>query len=89
MLHLLDGQLPIILDCGTDDFFAGVNQAFHEKLVAHEISHDYSTRPGDHNWDFWRESIKIHLIFFDVFLTKISNQANSNKGRSFDYGPFE
>ena len=70
MTYLLNGKLKIILDCGTDDFFASVNQAFHEKLVAHEIPHDYSTRPGDHNWDFWRESIKIHLIFFDDFFNQ-------------------
>ena len=70
MTHLLNGQLKIILDCGTDDFFADVNQAFHEKLVAHEIPHDYTTRPGGHNWDFWRESIKVHLIFFDDFFNQ-------------------
>ena len=70
MIHLLNGQLKIILDCGTEDFFTEVNQVLHEKLIAHEIPHEYSTRPGNHNWDFWRESIKIHLIFFDDFFNQ-------------------
>ena len=67
MTHLLNGRLQIIFDCGTEDFFAAVNEAFHKKLIAEEIPHDYSVRPGTHNWDYWRESIKSHLIFFEDF----------------------
>ena len=67
MTHLLNGALKIIFDCGSGDFFAGVNQALHEKLVSTEVPHEYSVRPGTHNWEYWRESIKSHLIFFDRF----------------------
>lgn len=67
MTHLLNGGLKIIFDCGTEDFFAGVNEAFHEKLIAEEIPHDYSVRPGAHNWAYWSESIKSHLLFFEDF----------------------
>ena len=67
MTHLLNGGLQIIFDCGTEDFFAAVNEAFHKKLIAKEIPHYYSVRPGTHNWDYWRESIKSHLIFFEDF----------------------
>ena len=67
MTSPINGQLKIILDCGTDDFFAGVNQAFHEKLVAHEISHDYSTRPGDHIGIFGVNPSKFTSSFDDFF----------------------
>ena len=67
MTHLLNGRLQIIFDCGTEDFFAAVNEAFHNKLVKEGILHEYSVRPGTHNWDYWRESIKSHLIFFEDF----------------------
>ena len=49
------------------DFFAEVNQAFHEKLVSKEIPHEYLVRPGNHNWEYWRESIKEHLLFFNSY----------------------
>ena len=70
MTHLLKGGLKIIFDCGKEDFFADVNEAFHKKLIAEEIPHVYSMRPGTHNWDYWSESIKSHLIFFDEFFQK-------------------
>ena len=67
MTHLLNGELEIIFDCGSDDFFAEVNQALHEKLVFAEIPHEYSVRPGAHNWAYWRNSIRHHLLFFKHF----------------------
>ena len=74
MTNLLNGQLKIILDCGTDDFFAGVNQAFHEKLVAHEIPHDYSTRHLEIIIGiFGVNPSKFTSSFLMIFLTKISN----------------
>ena len=70
MTHLLNGELKIIFDCGKEDFFADVNEAFHQKLIDEEIPHNYSVRPGTHNWDYWSESIKSHLLFFDEFFQK-------------------
>jgi S-formylglutathione hydrolase FrmB len=69
LTSLLSGELKIIFDCGTEDFFVEVNKAFHNKLVAKGIPHEYSLRSGAHNWDYWRVSIKEHLIFFDDFFT--------------------
>ena len=67
MTNLIENDLKFIVDCGSEDFFADVNQAFHEKLVSKEIPHEYSVRPGNHNWEYWRESIKEHLAFFNNY----------------------
>ena len=67
MTDLIEKDLKLIIDCGTSDFFAEVNQAFHEKLVSKEIPHEYLVRPGNHNWEYWRESIKEHLLFFNSY----------------------
>jgi len=67
MTDLIENDLKFIVDCGSEDFFADVNQAFHEKLVSKEIPHEYSVRPGNHNWEYWRESIKEHLAFFNNY----------------------
>ncbi len=71
MLHLLDGKsLEIIIDCGIDDFFYGVNHRLHEKLMGRNIPHDYIERPGNHSWDYWRNSIKYQILFFNDFFKK-------------------
>ena len=72
MIDLIKDDFELIIDCGTSDFFADVNQVFHEKLKAKGVPHSYSVRPGNHNWEYWRESIKEHLLFFDDYFQ--SNQ---------------
>lgn len=58
-------RLRIIFDCGTDDFFAGVNRALHEKMLGEGVPHDYISRPGRHAHSYWRNAIRYHLLFFD------------------------
>jgi len=70
LTHLLNGDLKIIFDCGKEDFFADVNMELHEKLVIEGIPHEYTVRPGKHNWDYWRNSIKYHLLYFDDFFDR-------------------
>lgn len=68
MLDLLTpGKLKLTFDCGTGDFFYKVNKTLHEKLLEKEIPHDYAERPGKHNWEYWANSIKYHMIFFNDF----------------------
>lgn len=68
LIHLLDGlNLSLIFDCGVDDFFYGVNKKMHQLLVERNIPHDYTERPGKHNWEYWANSIKYQMIFFDSF----------------------
>ena len=58
------GPLAIIIDCGTEDFFYTVNQALHEKLSYYRIPHDYITRPGAHNRQYWNNAVDYQLLFF-------------------------
>lgn len=68
MVHLLDGKsLKIIFDCGINDFFHQVNLNMHKKLIERNIPHDYTERPGKHNWKYWGNAIKYQLIFFNDF----------------------
>ncbi len=60
--------LPLIIDCGVDDFLISYNRDLHQRLVANKIPHDYSERPGEHTWDYWQNSLPYHVLFFDKIL---------------------
>nr|WP_295872037.1 alpha/beta hydrolase family protein [uncultured Chitinophaga sp.] len=65
--RLKPGTLPMIIDCGVKDFFIDVNRALHQKLLEKGIDHDYTERPGQHDWNYWGNSIHYHLLFFHRF----------------------
>jgi S-formylglutathione hydrolase FrmB len=68
MLHLLKpNSLALIIDCGTEDFFSKVNENLHEQLLYRNIPHDYITRPGAHNWNYWTNSIQYQLLFMNNY----------------------
>lgn len=68
MTHLLTpNSLALIFDCGTEDFFYEVNCKLHEKLLYLNIPHEFTSRPGSHNHEYWKRSIVNHLIFFDRY----------------------
>lgn len=62
------GKLSIIIDCGTGDFFYGVNKALHEKLLYLNIPHDYTERPGVHNGPYWTNAVDYQLLYFSKAL---------------------
>jgi S-formylglutathione hydrolase FrmB len=62
---LKNNELDIIIDCGVSDFFYQINAAFHRRLIALKIDHDYIERPGGHSWEYWTNSIQYQLMFFD------------------------
>jgi S-formylglutathione hydrolase FrmB len=64
---LQNGELKIIFDCGVNDFFIQVNRNLHQKLLDKKIDHDYTERPGEHNWNYWNNSIKYQMLFFRQF----------------------
>ncbi len=66
---LQNGELKIIFDCGVNDFFIQVNRNLHQKLLDKKIDHDYTERPGEHNWNYWDNSIKYQMLFFHQFFT--------------------
>ncbi|MDR1173081.1 MAG: esterase family protein, partial [Bacteroidales bacterium] len=71
MVHLLaPGSLAMIIDCGSDDFFYRVNCRLHEELLYRNIPHDFISRPGAHNWEYWKNAIKYQLLFMSNFFSQ-------------------
>lgn len=71
LLYLLKpGGLSLIIDCGTGDFFYGVNESLHRQLLERNIPHDYITRPGVHDWNYWSNAIRYQALFFHNFFAK-------------------
>ncbi|MGV3762121.1 alpha/beta hydrolase [Parapedobacter sp.] len=67
--RLTPNALSLIIDCGTSDFFYGVNEQLHRKLLDRNIPHMYITGPGAHNWDYWERSIGYQLWYFNKFFS--------------------
>ncbi len=63
-------SLAITIDCGTSDMFYTDNHALHEKLVHLKIPHQYTERPGQHEWSYWKASLPYHLLFFSNYFHK-------------------
>lgn len=73
LLYLIKpGELELIIDCGTEDFFFKVNQKLHEELLYRNIKHEYIVRPGAHNMDYWRNSIFAQLLFMRNYFERQS-----------------
>lgn len=65
MLDLLQGKgMNIIFDCGSEDFFYEVNVTMHEKLLEMAVPHEFISRPGGHDWKYWRNAIQHQVLFF-------------------------
>lgn len=62
-----NGDLTIIFDCGTSDFFFEVNNNLHAELLKRGINHDYITRPGAHDGKYWNNSIEYQWLYFSKF----------------------
>ncbi len=60
-------NLAIIIDCGIDDIFYTANHNLHQKMLALHIPHDYTERPGRHDWDYWRKAVLYQLLFFKQY----------------------
>jgi len=71
MVDLLKpNSLAITFDCGSSDFFYQVNKNLHDKLLAANIPHDFTVRPGGHTWEYWGNSINYQMLFFSRFFDK-------------------
>jgi S-formylglutathione hydrolase FrmB len=60
-------RLKIIFDCGEKDIFINANRGLHQKMQQLKIPHEYTERPGMHNWDYWRNAIVFQLLYFKRF----------------------
>lgn len=67
---LKPGQINMIFDCGTEDFFYKVNCNLDSALNARHIPHVYLTSPGQHNGKYWERSIYPQLDFFERVLQR-------------------
>jgi S-formylglutathione hydrolase FrmB len=65
-------SLAVIFDCGTEDFFYAMNKQLHQKMLQLRIAHDYTERPGKHNWDYWRLALPYQLLYFHRYFIKNS-----------------
>ncbi len=45
-------------DCGTEDFFLGVNEQFALLLTEKKIPHEFRELPGAHGWQYWDQQVK-------------------------------
>lgn len=65
--RLVKLKIPLILDCGTGDFFLPANRLAHEVLLALHYPHEYTERPGEHNHEYWSNAVDYQILFFDKF----------------------
>lgn len=68
--ELSDGELALVIDCGYQDFFYQVNVNLHEKLMQCGVSHDFLTRPGEHNSTYWSNSLPYQVLFFHRYFQR-------------------
>ena len=57
-------SIAITFDCGVEDFFIEDNRKTNQKMLQLKIPHDYTERPGKHDWDYWNNSLRYQLLFF-------------------------
>lgn len=63
-------SLAIIIDCGVDDFIIMMSREAHQKMLKLKIPHDYTERPGTHNWEYWANAVKYQLLFFREYFNR-------------------
>ncbi|KGL49214.1 alpha/beta hydrolase [Porphyromonas gulae] len=66
--------LAILIDCGVEDFFLDVNKELHASLLARQIDHDFTIRPGGHNRAYWHNAIDYQILFFEKYFRRYSEQ---------------
>jgi S-formylglutathione hydrolase FrmB len=64
-------SLAITFDCGTEDQVIAMNRAMHEKMLKLKIPHEYTERPGKHDWAYWSNSIDYQMLFFRKHFDKV------------------
>jgi S-formylglutathione hydrolase FrmB len=75
LLHLAQpGKPALIIDCGTADFFFEVNERLHQELLYRNIPHDYITRPGSHNWEYWKNAVRYQLLYFYDYFNRVNSR---------------
>jgi len=63
-------SVSIIIDCGTEDFVLEMSRMAHQKMLQLKIPHDYTERPGKHDWNYWATAIEYQLLYFRNYFNK-------------------
>jgi len=50
-------------DCGDDDFLLDLNTEIHKLMRQKRIKCEFRVRNGQHNWEYWHQSIRMALPF--------------------------
>ena len=60
--RLAEGKAPrLFLACGTEDFLYTQNADFHTYLDQIGYAHEWWTRPGVHNFEFWNQATPVAM----------------------------
>jgi len=57
-------------DCGQSDSLYPNVELFHQLLLKYKIPHEYHSRPGKHNWEFWYTTSVNALMYYTNILRK-------------------
>ena len=63
-------RIPLIIDCGTEDFLISTNRQMHQLLLANKTPHEYTERPGAHTWQYWTDALPVHMHFINKHLKR-------------------
>lgn len=69
-------SLAIIIDCGTEDRILEMSRMAHKKMLSLNIPHDYTERPGKHDWNYWSTAIEYQLLFYRNYFDKSLSELN-------------
>ncbi len=75
----LGGSLPVALsiECGREDYLLAASRAAHNRLDEMGIAHDYTERPGKHEWSYWDNAIRYQFLFFSQHWEKATGEKES------------
>lgn len=69
-----ENKQSITFDCGVNDIFIKINRNFHAKMLEMQIPHDYTERPGIHDWNYWNNAIDYQMLFFSKYFASANIQ---------------
>lgn len=78
MEHYPQDSLAIIIDTGTEDPIVEMSRATHQKMLSLKIAHDYTERPGRHDWRYWSTAVQYQLLFFRNYFNRMKPLAASH-----------
>lgn len=70
MEHYPKDSVAIIMDCGTEDFIIEMSRMAHKRMLELKIPHDYTERPGKHDWNYWGNAVQYQLLYFRNFFDR-------------------